>query len=121
MQKIIFFYLEKLTYNIKNWLLDFFSFYIFQAPLNFWKKAFSINLFFEDFWAVIINIKYFFTPLYQDYSLAGKILAPFLRLFRITIGIAIQLILFTLEITAFFIFIFFFWGAWVFIILNLIN
>jgi len=72
-------------FNIYNFLRHW---YIFGTRfiLHFWigtlKKI-------DKTFAVKINLKYFFAPLYKDYSIIGRILGIIFRTIRIIIGIII--------------------------------
>lgn len=105
--------------GLADWVIRFLFFWLVEGPKSYWKRAFALFLAFEDIWAVGITAKNFFTPLYQDYSIAGRIIGPFFRLGRILIGLGVLAIIFAGE-AAFFLFLcLVFWGSPFFFIINL--
>ena len=72
-------------FNIYNFLRHF---YVFGTRyiLHFWIGTLEKL---DKTFAVKINLKYFFVPLYKDYSLMGRILGIIFRTIRIIIGTVI--------------------------------
>lgn len=60
----------------------------------------------DRFFAVRITLRYFFEPLYKDYTFVGRILGVIFRSIRVLLGALVYL-----AVTAFFITIYAFWLA----------
>ena len=52
----------------------------------FWAKVVDLLQLLDKRLAVLINFRMLFQPLYGDYSLAGRVLGPVFRLWRIVFG-----------------------------------
>lgn len=70
---------------VRRWYLD--------RSLWFWSRFSEIILLLDRRFAAFINLKLFFTPLYGDYSLAGKILGPLFRVWRVAAGLLVYICL----------------------------
>lgn len=75
--------------NIFNFLEHWYA-YGFKFWIGLWLK--NIQSLDKTF-AVVINLKHFFVPLYKDYTLIGRFTGIILRFFRILIGFIIYLII----------------------------
>jgi hypothetical protein len=61
------------------------------------------NVFFglEQGFAIRLTIRYFFVPLYKDYTIIGRIIGPIFRLGRIVIGLIIYCSAFLIILTSY--------------------
>ncbi|MBD3244979.1 MAG: hypothetical protein GF335_03230 [Candidatus Moranbacteria bacterium] len=119
MIKAIPFFIKSITLNISAWSVELLYFWLIKAPVNFWRIALRMNLAFESQWATYITFRNLFAPLYQDYSIIGRIIGPIFRIIRIFFGLICHLILFITEIIAFAVFCLIFEAAPVWFIVNL--
>lgn len=119
MNRIIPYYLSTIPDRLGNWFIMLMFFWLIDGPRRYWKKVFGLILGFEDTWATFITLRYFFRPLYQDYTIIGRIIGPFFRLFRIIIGIMAHLFLLTVSFFIFLGLCLVFWGAPLFFLINL--
>lgn len=69
------------TCFIKRWYVE--------RTLWFWSRISDTIHLMDRHFAVFINIKLFFTPLYGDYSFMGKLLGPLFRVWRVSAGLAL--------------------------------
>jgi hypothetical protein len=113
------YYFLNLSVELSNWIVKFLFFWLVEGPKKYWKKVFSLSLAFESLWATLITLRYFFSPLYQDYSLTGRIIGPFFRLGRIIIGIFFHLLLLGIYSIIFLGLCLIFWGAPFLFLINL--
>jgi len=105
--------------GIVDWIVRFLYFWFVGGPKMYWRRAFSLVLGFEDIWAVGITFRNLFSPLYQDYSIFGRIIGPFFRIVRVLIGLSVIFMVLVLEA---FIFVFLciaIWGAPLLFFINL--
>jgi hypothetical protein len=119
MLKAIPFFISNLTFQIGNWALRLVYFWLVQAPLGYWKAALFLTLTVEDMVAVIITLRNLFAPLYQDYSIIGRIIGPVFRIFRVILGLILHLTVFVFEIGFFIVFLLLLWGSPVYFVFNL--
>lgn len=105
--------------DVSDWIIRLLFFWLIQGPKKYWKKMLGLSATFEDVWATAITFRYLFTPLYQDYSIIGRILGPLFRTGRILAGIAVHLILLAIYLVVFLLLCLLFWGAPLFFVLNL--
>ena len=75
---------------------NFFKFWYIEVSNSFWEKSFFILKDFESEIAVMATLYNLFSPLYQDYSIMGRIIGPIFRIFRIIFGLALYVILIVL-------------------------
>jgi hypothetical protein len=113
------FYLSSVSETASSWIVSFLFFWLVEAPRRFWEKAIAMSLVFEKSWATYITFRNLFAPLYQDYSIIGRIIGPFFRLGRIVIGILIHLLLLLFWLFSFLIFCLVLWGSPIFFLINL--
>ena len=105
--------------GIADWVIRFLFFWFIEGPKAYWKHASSLLFAFEDVWAVGIPAKNLFAPLYQDYSIMGRVIGPFFRLGRILIGATVLAGVLALEMLAFLLCCLVLWGAPLFFLINL--
>ncbi len=84
------------VYLIYSFFLNIFNFLDhwyrngFKFFLKHWVKIIKEL---DKTFAVIINLKHFFVPLYKDYTIIGRFVGIILRFFRASIGLIIYLII----------------------------
>lgn len=105
--------------GLADWVIRFLFFWFVEGPKAYWKRASSLLFAFEDVWAVGITAKNLFTPLYQDYSIMGRVIGPLFRLGRVFIGIGVLAGVFAIEAVIFLLCCLIFWGAPLFFLINL--
>lgn len=105
--------------GIIDWIVRFLYFWFVGGPKMYWRRAFSLIMGFEDIWAVGITLRNLFSPLYQDYTISGRIIGPFFRLARVLIGSAVILFMLALETYIFLILCIALWGAPLLFLINL--
>lgn len=88
---------KQVLYFFKHWYIDGFWF-LYRKYIIIIKKL-------DRRWALFVNLKNMFKPLYQDYSFAGYFIGIGFRLARSTVAFFIYLF-----ITIFFVFVYFVWA-----------
>jgi hypothetical protein len=85
-----------------NPFLEFLKFWYLEIPWHFWNLYISRISYLERSYAVRITLENLFVPLWQDYTLVGRLISFPIRVFKIFVGILVY-ILFTLISFAIFI------------------
>jgi hypothetical protein len=67
----------------------------------FWHSAYHMFRTLDRSLAFRITLRHLFQPLYGDYSIVGRIIGPFFRFGRILIGLCIYLLLASVVIVAY--------------------
>jgi len=94
-------FLEILKVILKPFI-NFLKFWYIEIPWHLWDRYSNRIAFLERSFGVKINIENLFVPLWQDYSLLGRVLSFPIRIFKIFIGFLVYFLL-TLIIFLFFI------------------
>ncbi len=89
---------KKITISIASLFLNFVYFWWHDSFFWWLEKWQKIHLDIEKTFAVKINLKYIFSPLYQDYSLVGFAVGIPARILRIIFGILIHILILTLLV-----------------------
>jgi len=113
------YYFTSLSTKISSWTIRLLFFWLIEGPKKYWKKVFTLSVAFESAWATLITLRYFFKPLYQDYSITGRIIGPLFRLGRIIIGVGMHLVLLASYTIIFLGLCFICWGSPFFFVINL--
>ncbi|MGE4554740.1 MAG: hypothetical protein AB7D02_01205 [Candidatus Paceibacterota bacterium] len=85
---IFYYFIERIGFYILSFLSFYFRdslFFLFSFYKSFAKEIERTNGF-------VIHLKYFFTPLWNIYSIPAYILSIPIRLFKITIGLFLQVL-----------------------------
>ena len=75
----------------------FYDWYI-KAPKAYWEKTKGSFKSWERQWALVITIKNWLTPLYQDYTPVGYIMGVIVRTGRIFLGIVFYIFFFAIAL-----------------------
>lgn len=80
--------------EILNFIKNFFYFWYFEVPYHYFLNF--VNLFnnLERSFALRITIENFFVPLWQDYTLIGRMISLFIRASKILVTLIIYLLFF---------------------------
>jgi hypothetical protein len=73
-------------------LFDFFHHWYIDGSRHFAHVFISFLERLDEIFAVKITLRYFFQPLYKDYSIMGRILGIIFRSFRVLIGTAVYIL-----------------------------
>jgi hypothetical protein len=81
-KSIVIYFLKRLLFYCLNFIETY-----FRGGFNFFNTLYW-QLFFnlEKHFSMIVNIRYFFVPLWQEYSVAAYMLSIPIRIFKIVIG-----------------------------------
>lgn len=90
---MIFWYLAN---EVLKFFKNFFYYWYVEVPYHFFLNFLNLLKNLEKKFALQITLENFFIPLWQDYTLVGRIISPFIRLAKIFVGGIIYLI-FTLS------------------------
>lgn len=74
-------------------MMDFFHHWYIHGSRMIGRWAFAVFERLDRVFAVQITLRYFFHPLYKDYSIVGRILGIIFRSARVLIGVAVYLML----------------------------
>lgn len=85
--------------------LFFYHWYV-DGTRAFARAGANIFLGLEQGFALRLTIVHFFQPLYQDYSVIGRIIGPIFRILRLALGSLFYILAFVLIITAYAVWIF---------------
>ncbi len=81
-----------LLYRFFYRLFDFFHHWYIDGSWRFAHAFISFLERLDEIFAVKITLKYFFHPLYKDYTIVGRILGIIFRSLRILIGAAVYVL-----------------------------
>ncbi len=104
--------LKKIITYLGSVILNFI--YFWWKDSFFWlsEKQKKIILKIKKIFAVKVNLRYLFTPLYQDYTIRGYAIGIPARIIRVILGIIVYLIIISM-----FLFIYLFWASIPFLII----
>jgi len=95
---------------------NFFHHWYVDASYYFFHYFISLLERLDRVWAIRVTLKYFFQPLYKDYTIIGRIVGVIFRAGRIVIGLLIYLF-----VAALFIVIYLLWLTFPFLLLFYIG
>ncbi len=90
---MIFRYLIHVPIKPFSLIKNFFRLWYIEGSDSYWQKSFLLLGSFEQEIAVIPTIYHWLSPLYQDYSIMGRVLGPIFRTGRIIFGITFYFII----------------------------
>lgn len=89
--------------QLRERILIFLERWYREASIHYWNWVIEEFRQLDRTFALKINLRLLFQPLYGDYTLVGRILGPFFRFFRILFGLGIYLVFFSLALIFWFI------------------
>ncbi|MEK7137868.1 MAG: hypothetical protein AAB787_00005 [Patescibacteria group bacterium] len=101
------------------YVLNFFHHWYFHGSRNLAHYFLSVFESADKTFAVKITLKYFFQPLYKDYSVVGRILGVIFRTVRILMGLTVYLFLGAVFLAVYLAWVLFLPGLIVYIIFNI--
>jgi len=81
---------------LRRWLV-FFRRWYYEASLSWWLRVLEKIRALERIFAVKINARLWFQPLYGDYSAVGRVFGPIFRTGRILAGLGLYFFIFYLA------------------------
>ncbi len=82
------------VYQFLYRIFDFFRFWYWDSLFSYWGFVFRIFNYLERTIAFRITLRYFFRPLYGDYTVIGRVLGITFRSLRVVLGFVFYLLFF---------------------------
>lgn len=83
--------------------IEFFRHWYIKSFFITAHKAVDVFRSMDQFWALRITLRYFFQPLYGDYSIVGRVLGFIFRSGRVVVAVLLYAAVFSVFLTGYFI------------------